>query len=824
MIILGTGASALSNDKGYFENEAALVAAYPVGEPGWFATVGTTDTVWVWDADTTAWVDTHQAPDLSAYWKSDGSSAAAGNWNLGSFTIVAGNLSGTNTGDQDLSGYWKSDGSSTATGNWNLGTNSVTAEDFNTSDGHGFHSEESSFFTEGADLYIKNSATDKNVYLNINDGGTEKTALFIDGRNAYVGILNTSPQYELDLGGKFHASKDIITDGEFGAGMVTKPEFMFDGASGENTLGLRLTIVNEFDPKGFTVHRRARGGEYGSPDNTRDGDVLGGWQGWGYYNRDYRHAVGIEFRREGEWERDDYPSLIAFRLAPRGSASTKDHVILNRSALMPAEDNVVDLGAKANNWKDLYVKGTAFLGSLKVGSLSAQSGNLLTNNSGAIGTTTNKLYWNETNGYLGIGTNEPAKPLHIASTSANIRLEDTAAGGATWQFASNDGNFKVRDVSGGFNTFTFETGAPSNSFYVDSSGNVGFGTATPGAAIHVANATNPTVLLQDTTNNVMTGFSASDTSGTIGTASNHAFNVITNGVQRMRFNTSGNVGINTTSPATTLDVNGVITATGGNSTQWNTAYTHSQDNSQAHSDYLTNNGNDETSGRLIAPNFVSSGNNGHPTGIGYYVETYMYGDVGRLFCFNGSAYGDLAIGDWNGGDPNIMLKVGGNVGIGTGTPTTTLDVNGAITARGGGSGQSIIASGLVVNEGGGGTAADSLRVETNLISNAFLVDAVNDTVNINTGVRVRVTRVTSNTTLNNTYHHVFVDTNAGDVNITLPAGESGAQYIIYNCGTSGNVVTIIPNGTDEILGENSNYDVADGDDEMLTFETTEHWR
>ncbi|MBI9064884.1 MAG: hypothetical protein JEZ14_23055 [Marinilabiliaceae bacterium] len=45
------------NDKGWFETEAALTTNHPVGENGWYAIVGTTDTFWAWDSDTNAWKD-----------------------------------------------------------------------------------------------------------------------------------------------------------------------------------------------------------------------------------------------------------------------------------------------------------------------------------------------------------------------------------------------------------------------------------------------------------------------------------------------------------------------------------------------------------------------------------------------------------------------------------------------------------------------------------------------------------------------------------------------------------------------------------------------
>ncbi len=52
------------NDLGFFATPAALRAAYPVGIPGLFAIVGSTNTFWVWDQGTHAWVDTNQSPPI----------------------------------------------------------------------------------------------------------------------------------------------------------------------------------------------------------------------------------------------------------------------------------------------------------------------------------------------------------------------------------------------------------------------------------------------------------------------------------------------------------------------------------------------------------------------------------------------------------------------------------------------------------------------------------------------------------------------------------------------------------------------------------------
>ena len=53
---------------GYYETPDVLEQAHPTAEAGNWAIVGSTDTIWVWDIDTSAWKDSHQATDLSNYY------------------------------------------------------------------------------------------------------------------------------------------------------------------------------------------------------------------------------------------------------------------------------------------------------------------------------------------------------------------------------------------------------------------------------------------------------------------------------------------------------------------------------------------------------------------------------------------------------------------------------------------------------------------------------------------------------------------------------------------------------------------------------------
>lgn len=88
---------------------------------------------------------------------------------------------------------------------------------------------------------------------------------------------------------------------------------------------------------------------------------------------------------------------------------------------------------------------------------------------------------------------------------------------------------------------------------------------------------------------------------------------------------------------------------------------------------------------------------------------------------------------------------------------------------------------------------------------------------------VKVDRYTSTQTLDADNHQVFGDTDGGAFTINLPAGIEGTYYRIVNTGSSGNNLTITPNGLELLLGVNASFNLADGESLIIVYHPTEGW-
>lgn len=92
-----------------------------------------------------------------------------------------------------------------------------------------------------------------------------------------------------------------------------------------------------------------------------------------------------------------------------------------------------------------------------------------------------------------------------------------------------------------------------------------------------------------------------------------------------------------------------------------------------------------------------------------------------------------------------------------------------------------------------------------------------------TGRKVKTTRVTTTYTILVTDDNVFCDSDSGAFTVTLPAGVDGQKFRIINTGSSGNIITISPNGSELLEGANATRSITDGDVIILVYETTEGW-
>lgn len=115
----------------------------------------------------------------------------------------------------------------------------------------------------------------------------------------------------------------------------------------------------------------------------------------------------------------------------------------------------------------------------------------------------NSLYV-ASSGKVGFGNSSPVLGLHeTGNDTPALRFEQTNLGGfsaQTWDVAGNEANFFVRDVTGGSKLpFRIQPGAPTSTVYLASTGNVGLGTTSPAADLHISrNDGGTSIRLSDT--------------------------------------------------------------------------------------------------------------------------------------------------------------------------------------------------------------------------------------------------------------------------------------------------------------------------------------
>ena len=182
-------------------------------------------------------------------------------------------------------------------------------------------------------------------------------------------------------------------------------------------------------------------------------------------------------------------------------------------------------------------------------------------------------------GNVGIGTSSPSELLEVSGAAATIRVKASTGAaqldliGGTSQAAEikflqdDDSTQDARIFSPeGSQDIAIEAGTTEAIRILDS-GYVGIGTSAPTVALDVSGSSNLSSRVRlakyhSGTSKILQLGADRDTTAVpfIGAESNHGFDIITNNTQRMRIDSSGNVGIGPTSPVRMLDIVGSTAA------------------------------------------------------------------------------------------------------------------------------------------------------------------------------------------------------------------------------------------------------------------------